>query len=455
MSRGKIAGLGPAAYLRRPSVAAVARLAVACAGLAGCTDRDLTSADPSDPPGQGSATREVFLSAIQLSEVGWFDTTLVGFAGPADAAFLLVAQDSNFASRALLRFPSISSRVLIQDTTREARSFSDGRFLLRLDSTRSAVPMGGVLTLYDVERAFDARTANWTFAVDTPGAQVAWTVPGGTLGAPIASDSFGPNAIADTVIVDGDTLVGFLVLELGAATDSLLRAWGDTVNPPPGLVLAVQTMADVRVAFPVPSLQYQVQPDVTPDTTVSRTSRLTVRTFIFDPPLPDPGPRLALAGLPAARSYLEVRLPDSVDVSGVPTPLRGATVNRAELRLTSRPLTDPFVSRVPFGVRTFSVVDDVRRFGAKTPIGAEVLEGRATVTPDSLPDGARFEVAVTSVVQAWASTPLDSTAFPVRFVVRADPEAVGVGNWTFAGSGEPGEPVLRVVFTPDTEFRLP
>ncbi len=75
--------------------------------------------------------------------------------------------------------------------------------------------------------------------------------------------------------------------------------------------------------------------------------------------------------------------------------------------------------------------------------------------PDSLPDGARLRVALTSLVQSWAATPPDSTPLPVRFMVRAEPEVIGIGGWRFAGAGEPGEPRLRIIFTPPTTFELP
>lgn len=430
-------------------------VALALLLLAGCTDRDLTSTDPSNPPGQGAPTLEVFLTASDLADA-WFDTTLVGFARATDAVVHVVAQESNFRSRSLLRFPSFAQRAFINDTLRDAREFRDGRLVVRLDSTRSAVSAGGVLSLYDVETSFDARTATWTFAVDTPGGQVRWSAAGGALGTPIASDTFDANADADTVIVGTDTVVGALVLPLGAATDSLLRAWSDTLSPHPGLVLALETTAgDVRLEFPVPAIQYKVRPDVEVDTVVSFTQLPLVRTFIFDPPLPDPGESLAVAGFPAARAYLEIRPPDSVVVDGVLTPLRGSSVNRAELWLTSRPPVAPFAAVRAFTTRTFGVVDDVRVFGPKTPLRGEVAEGRGTVSPDSLPDGARFEVGLTSLFDAWSAVPADSTPRPIRFAIRAEPEAVGVGRWAFAAAGQPGEPVLRIVFTPRTRFELP
>jgi hypothetical protein len=105
-------------------------------------------------------------------------------------------------------------------------------------------------------------------------------------------------------------------------------------------------------------------------------------------------------------------------------------------------------------VRTFTVADDVRIFGPKTPLRSEIAEGRATLFPDSLPDGESFVLGLTSALQAWASTPADSTPLPIRFVMVATPEAVDLGNWTFAGSGQAGAPVLRIVFTPRTAFEL-
>ena len=434
-------------------------LALAALVLSGCGDRDITSSDPSNPPGQGAGTLEVFLSASDFAAGDWFDTTLAGFARAADAASHVVAAESDFQSRSLLRFTTLAQRAFVNDTLREALGFFNGRFVIRLDTARSSLAGGGVLSLYDSETTFDARTATWTFAVDTPGMQVAWSVPGGALGTPIASDTFDLSVETDTVIVDADTLVGVLVLPLGAATDSLLRAWSDTLDRHPGLVLALETTAgDVRFGFPVPALQYDVRPDGPVDTLIAFSQLPLIRTFIFDfsPPRPEPGDSLlALAGFPAARAYFDVRPPDSVVVDGALRPLRGSFIARAELQLTSRPLASPYASTRAIAVRTFLANDDVRVFGEKTPLGGAIPEGRATVEPDSLPDGERFTVGLTSLLARWADTPPDSVPEPLRFVLRADPEAVGVGNWTFAAAGRLGEPVLRIVFTPRTEFELP
>lgn len=430
-------------------------LALALFAGGACTDRDLTSTDPTNPPGQGARTLEVFVSAVDLGASAWFDTTLVGFAGASNLSPLLAADTAALQSRVLLRFVQLSGQVVIRDTVRDPLEFLDGRFVVRLD-TFSSVPSGGVLSVYDVEQPFDARSATWSFAVDTPAGSVAWSVPGGALGTPIASDTFAAGAPFDTVIVDGDTIVGALVLELGAATDSLLRAWGDTLNPHPGLVWAVETATDdVRLQFTLPSLLFDVRPDVSPDTIVPSTRVPTVRTFIFDPPPPAAGEALVVGGLPAARSYFEVRPPDSLLVGDTLRPLRGSVISRAELVLTSRPPPAPYASRNGFALRAFRLADDVRVFGPKTPLAGEIADGLSVLLPDSVPDGEAFEVGLTSALQAWAATPPDSTPLPIRFMIATDPEPAGFGGWSFAGSGQPGAPVLRIVFTPPTEFELP
>ncbi|MGH7545067.1 MAG: hypothetical protein ACREKI_02680 [Gemmatimonadota bacterium] len=446
--------------IRRQGVRIAISLLV-LAATATCVDRDLASTDPSNPPGEGAATVEVRLDVADLGTSDGFDTTLVGFAHPPSVGRLVVADSGGFRSRTLLRFSTLGLQVFIGDTLHDPVEFSNGRFIVRLDSALSSVPSGAILSLYDAEQIFDARSATWTFAVDTPGVSTSWSVPGGVLGAPIASDTFAANAETDTVVVQGDTLVGALVLQLGAATDSLVHAWRDTLNPHPGLVLALEAATDLYLEVAIPALAMDVRYDLSADTTLPPDTILPsshvpdVRTFIFDPPVPDPGTSLAVAGLPAARSYVEVRLPESLLVDGTLRPLLGSAINRAELWLTSRPLPAPLRSRRSIPVRTFVVTDDVRTFGPKTPLGAEIVEGRASVVPDSLPDGERFVVGLTSIVRLWASTPPDSTPLPIRFVIRADPEAIGLGNWTFAGSGQPGGPVLRIVFTPPTDFELP
>lgn len=431
----------------------VARALVPALALAACADRELAVTDPSNAPGQGAATVEVFLPASELD--GWLDTTFAGFARPADAGFAIVLDRPEMESRALLRFLRIAHTLTIEGEAHPPREFQDARLIVRLDSVRSSVPAAGTLRLYEVEQAFDLRTADWTFAVDTPGGRVPWSEPGSALGDVLASVDFDANADTDTAFVGADTLVGALVLELGANSDLLLKAMSDTLTTHPGLVLALEAMGDVRLEFLLPSLRYTVQFDVEPDSALSFTASAFAQTFIFDPPVPDPGPNLALAGYPAARAYFQVEPPDSVTVDGERVALRGSLISRAELRLTSRPLPAPFTSSRAFNVLTFRVAADVREFGPKTPIGPLVPEGGGRVRADSLVDGDRFSVGLTSLWQEFARVPEDSVPPPIRFVIRADPEPVDIGNWTFAGTGEPGEPVLRIILTPRTRFELP
>lgn len=268
------------------------RLAIpvlALAVAASCVDRDLASTDPSDPPGEGASTLEVLLDVAAVGTSDWFDTTLVGFAQPPSVGRLLVADSGGFQSRTLLRFSRLSAQVFIGDTLHDPVEFLDGRFIVRLDSALSSVPSGAILSLYDVEQIFDARSANWTSAVDTPGTSMPWSVPGGALGTPIVSDTFAASAETDTVVVEGDTLVGVLVLPLGAATDSLVRAWGDTLNPHPGLVLALEAATDVFLEFAIPSLTMDARYDLSADTTLPPDTLLPssqvpdARTFIFEP----------------------------------------------------------------------------------------------------------------------------------------------------------------------------
>ncbi len=420
-------------------------LAILATSLAACEREEILSVDPGDAPGTAAATLEALLGPSDINQ--WVDTVFPGFASARNSAFLLLEEGTpTLTSRGLMRFTNIQDSVFAFDTTSAALRFDSARVVVSVDTLRTRLATGGTtLRLVALEQEWDVRTATWEFAVDSPGASVPWAGgPGGTLG----------QSLGETVV---DEEADSVVFDLGTASDSLIRAWNDTTLANPGLALVVGDSG--RLALQVPRLRYAIVPEIQPDTTFTL-SAFAVRTYIFDqvPPPVAPG-RLRIGGVQGWRSFTELILPDSVPVSGSTgkARLRGATVNKAELLLTSadRP-AEPFAAEQPFFLIAFRLGDDFRVFGPKTPVGAVIANSVVRLAPDSLVADPVLALDITARVRAWAAVPANTVPLPIRLVIRATEEASNFGFWELGSARDPAlAPVLRIVFTPATDFRLP
>lgn len=145
--------------------------------------------------------------------------------------------------------------------------------------------------------------------------------------------------------------------------------------------------------------------------------------------------------------------PDSAD--GLP--LRGATINRAEL--VFRPAPSP---ALPFAldrqVRTdaMELVADPFELGPKTPIGGSLATDLGTsLDPDSLAAGRPLRIAFTSQMRRWSAAPDSFGVF--RLGVRLRPDDQTLSFWEFGSAESPPElqPFVRLVVTPPSGFDLP
>jgi hypothetical protein len=193
-------------------------------------------------------------------------------------------------------------------------------------------------------------------------------------------------------------------------------------------------------------LDYNMIPVDNPDTAVAASSFATTETFIFDPTgTENIEGILRVGGVEAWRTYTQFVIPDSVPVLGSTElyPLRGSTINKAELLLISvgqRPA--PFQAEGPFQTSTYALADDFLVFGPKTPVGNFVLAGDVIVFPDSI---------------AMGDTASPDSIPLLRFLIRPSNAASTFGFWEFGAiDGDPAfAPSLRIVFTPPVGFRLP
>ncbi len=434
-----------------------ARCLIAAAVLfAACQREELVSVDPEEAPGVSTPTLEVLLLPEDLA--GWIDTVFSGFSGPSGATFMIAEDGSpNLTSRGLARFLApIQDSVFAVDTVSAALRFDSLRFVLSVDTTRTTLASTGTtLQVRGVEDEWDNRSADWELAVDSPGVSTPWTAgPGGSLGA-VLSEVF-LEVKSDSVIFD-----------LSAYSDSLLRLWSDTTQANTGLAIVVADSGHVVAG--IPRLHYNIIPEAYPDTAIEvRCPSVTsvfycfpLKTYIFDrSALPPTEGVLRVGGADGWRTFTELTIPDSVSVAGfaAPVPLRGSTINRAELYLASRDAPPvPFAAEDTFAGTAFELVDDFKLLGAKTPVGSEVREALFELNPTDLAADSLVTINITSLIQKWAAVPRDSVALPVRFDLRARPEGTTFGYWEFgAAGGEPEKaPFLRIIFTPRAVFAFP
>lgn len=406
-------------------------LAAAVLSATACTEDALVGVDPDGAPGQANATIELELAASDLPL--WRDTTFGGYALPSTSGVRIIASTPELNARTLGKVTALPDSVFLDDENREVERFENARIRVVVDTVASSLPeTGGTLAANALAVTFDEREADWSQAAD--GAP--WTTPGGDL-----AEQLG------TLTVDSlsaDTL--FLPVDVDS--DSLLTSWraedGGT-----GFALSSQT-AGASITVRQVVLAFDVKP-VGRDTLIETLRSVTPATFIFDPETPDPGEPLRIGGLPAARAYMNFRLPESVDG----TALRGARINRATLLLSARPTPDaPFAAGDTLSASVFDLLSDPFVSGAKTPVG--VTQGNAVpIAPEEMEEGSELLLPLTGLVQAWAAAEPDSMP-ELNIGVRLLPEGGDLAFYEF-GSVEDATlaPRIRILLTPETPFDLP
>lgn len=423
----------------------VPALAVGALLLGACTERPITGNDPSSAPGQGAATVEVTLPAGSIGS--WRDTTFTGFARPDGAIFDLVAHQDSFRSRSLGRVTDIGDSLDLNGERWAVESFNSARLEIVPDTLDLSIPAGGAtLEVRALGRSYDPSSATWQDA----SASQPWDSAGGDLGPVLASATlhWPPQ---DTTASDT------LTVPFAASTvDSVFQAWRGSGGKPGVALLLTDGPARIRIdALFVTANAHIVRPDTSRN--VDLAYRLSGRTFIYDPPLPDPGTRLRVGGIPASRAYMEFTPPDSADGHR----LRGAQISRAEL--VFRPLPAPAQGHrleLSAAGELTGLGADFFDLGAKTPVS--IVPGTSSnpgfgMIPDSLAAGRPLVLDVSSAIRQWAATPPDSSVAPIRVGLRLNPDGQVLGYWEF-GSAESAvdlQPVLRLLVTPKVDFEVP
>lgn len=403
----------------------------AALALVSCTEDRLTGVDPDTAPGDASETVEIELSAADLP--AWSDTTFTGYALPSTSGIRLVSNGSDLVSRVLARFSTLPDSVFLDDERIPVERFDNAALRLIVDTLQSSIPDAGAqLTAYALARGFDDREASWTNATATE----PWAMPGGDLG-----DVLGTLEISS---LEADTLF----LSFDVVSDSILQAWL-TDDGEPGLALVAETDG-TSLTFEQVVLSFDAKP-VGRDTLVATLRSPAPSTFIFDPETPPPTGALRLGGLPAARAYINFRLPESVQ--GVK--LRGARINRATLLLTSSGVPNaPFATTDTLLASGFSLLTNPIEFGPKAPVGSN-FDNSVQIDPEAMPDGGVLEIPITNLVRLWAQADADSVP-DINLGIRMLPEGDRLAFWEYGDVTDPARvPRLRLLVTPTTQFDLP
>ncbi|MEE8447886.1 MAG: hypothetical protein V3S52_09570 [Gemmatimonadota bacterium] len=416
----------------RSSASWLAVLLLATAGA--CTEEAIVTG----PDGPGATIPTVEVSALASELAGWRDTTFLGYALPATFGFSVLADRVELRSRVLGRFDIPDSVLTAGGEGAEIETFESAILRVVIDTTRSAFALPYLLELYSLTRSYDSLQATWTLARDGD----AWTTPGGDLGALLASTEF--DEPRDTAFVE------FIV-----PVDSLLQGWRASDGEPGFALVVFGDGSDLAVS------EVSIRAEVTAvdqTDTVTATARSRAVTFIYDPPQPDVGLGLRLAGLPSARIYLEFEVPE--EIGGVP--LDGATINHAEL--VFQPLAAP---APPFELARDLVIGGVEveadpfEVGSKVPVGPPLSEPNAnfaqfiTVTPDELKEGVPLRINLTDVMGRFVR--LD-TLRVIRIAVRPAPaDGQTFGFWEFGSVESPLalQPELLLLVTPRPGFDVP
>lgn len=375
-----------------------------------------------------------------------FDTAFGLYSAPAGADFMIAAtgyQQGALDSRMLARFTLPTTVSLpVQGVVRvdSMPTFFAGDVVLVVDTTGASTAPPARLALFRNTEDWDEGSATWTLRVDTPGARLPWSQPGGSPGVLIDTASF--TAASDSVRIPVDS--------------ATLAIWRNATDPQRGAVIVVQTL-ETRLRTSVPELHLRGRASIRPDTVVTASVAASQRTFIFQPEQPDSVTVPRVGGTPAWRTF--VRLRDRLDTVTVACPgepncrvrLSAAQINRAALQL--QPVASPagFDPEMDIQVTAHFALPTANVPLHRSPL-TQLLSLSDTIPRSSfLAAGAPvIELAVTDLILTVVREPSDTTEFrPAYFALLPEgPRTFGFG--TFAEL-----PPLRLVISIAKELQLP
>ena len=414
----------------------------------GCGDLTPTSTDSSLLP-VVPTTVEV---RLPYSVFGADLQAIGGFGKEADLNTSLVAGEHQgvLNARAWARFAQFPTSASVADSngvvvTDTMLTYVGGRVTAFIDTTTAVYGEPPVLAAAALTEAWDPRSVTWMNAVDSVADVQPWSAPGG-----------GAMNMLDAVVWDpaeGDTVV-FTV------DSAAVNAWADTTDGSRGLLISTGD-AGVRLEFSLLSLNLDIRPSANRDTLLQRTIGVTARSFIYDPPPPDPQGEIRIGGTPSWRSMFRIALPDTLrgpeelcDAVGCPFELRAESVNFAALVLSSATSPPGFQpdDTLALDARAALSPDNL----PKSPLGGSLLAtsfvglAGASVPPEFFGDDPEGEltVGITGFVQdLLRGETLAGDPAPTAISMLSVFEPLSLDLMTFAGPGDEREPFLRVILT--------
>jgi len=352
-------------YEFRLSRLAAGFMLAAVLGTLACEDTTPTSTDSSLLP----VTPITIEVRLPYSTFGADLELTEGFGREADLNTSLVAGEYQgvLNARALIRFAEFPTDVVLADSngivvTDSMPTYVGGRVTAFVDTITAVYDEPPLLVASALTEAWDTESATWANAVDTVADVQPWSTPGG-----------GAINVLDAVAWDpteGDTIV-FTV------DSAAVNAWADTTDGSRGLLISTEDPG-VRLELTFVSLVVDIRSSVNPDTLLERSIGTEARSFIYDPPPPDPQGEIRIGGAPSWRSTFRIAIPDTLngpeelcEVVGCPFELRAESVNFAALVLhsaTSPPGFQPD-DTLAFDVRAALSEDNL----PKSPLGTSLL----------------------------------------------------------------------------------
>lgn len=385
---------------------------------------------------------------LPWSEFGVALEVFGGYGRATEAPAIVLAEDyqGELDARVIAAF-AYPTFVEARDTTGVLRNDSlytpiGGRLVARFDSIDQEEFQLEAGLLFD---AWDGSTVTWEAAVDSLGEFRAWQEPGAGPVTPVGTGEWIPG-VGDSLSIQVDSLTA--------------RAWGDTTQFS-GVRLDLGT-PERLVRLTQLTLHVDTRPSVDPDTTVTFTAFTGNVAFIYSPSPSPPTGELRMGGAPAWRTIMTVDVPSVID--GPPSLCEQVTcpfvidperVNFASISLTPTPPQPGFrpVDTLQIDARAVLAPELL----PKSPLGMSQAPGGVALPSELFEEsaGGRIEIPVTSFIEdillgetASGEEPLTSIALLDLFEPRSFPFAA------FAGPGQEGEPVLRMIVTTSDTVEL-
>lgn len=403
----------------------------ACALTAGCGDRLPTgSGDDLFPPGGRAVTVELASAAASFDVLGRF----TGYTGPADAAFLLVANrfDGALDAATLARFRGFPAFVNVNVGGTQAVdsvfAYLAGQVVVPIDSAATELQGGPVtLELLALAQSPGPDSLFGRMDVNTAGARLLSSV----------RITPGDPATRDSVVFNVDSLA--------------VRQFAQEDFP--GLLLRA-TQSPARLQLGRLSLRTSVRPSQRADTTITQTITGGPQTFVVNSEPPFPENALVAGGVRSARTLFRVTLPERVPVSpGDPRTVRidSVTINEAALLLEPLPVGGGSRPLGPVPLQLLQVAEP--ELGARAPLG-DIVQDPVGFTQAGpvyenilyTPGNAeRVVVRVTQHIRSVAArdtTARERQGLATTLVLLGQPEAGTFGRAHFRSP-----PQLRLVYT--------